>query len=77
MMSSSYTYIACSEVMGSEHRQLEDEISEMVARTPEGIRASALAAKHALAGGGCETTEPMCDDNWLAWSLVQDVLRTV
>ena len=70
-------YIARSQAMGAEHRRQEDEITEMVPRTPEGIRAKALAAKHALAGGGCETTEPMSEENWLAWSLIEDLLRVV
>lgn len=42
--------------------------------TPEGLRAKAHAALCRMADGGTDATKPISRDNYLPWSLVNDLL---
>ncbi|MCK8788208.1 hypothetical protein M0638_28055 [Roseomonas sp. NAR14] len=52
---------------------LEERIAALPARTPEGVRAKAEAAFHAMADGGDAADGPANVDSWLPWSLLLDL----
>ena len=53
---------------------LEDEIADTPARTLQGIRAKAEAARHQLSGDADRDTGPIDPENGLVWALVLETL---
>ena len=64
-----------SRVLVSKRHRLEERISDMPARTPEGIRAKAEATQHMLSSDADGGDGPMSHEAAMAWSLVEDLLR--
>jgi hypothetical protein len=57
--------------------ELRGEISDLAARTPEGIRAKAAVVLVDLSEDSSGSMEPTDDQYWSAWSLARDVLGRV
>ena len=67
---------AAARMEAIEDRQadLRGAMCDMQARTPEGIRAKAVAARCCIADGDSRATKPINDEEWLVWSLLDDLL---
>lgn len=67
--------LACAMVPGMD--ALEVQITDTPARTIEGLRAKANAARYQLSGDADRDTGPMDPENALAWSLIQETLTVL
>ena len=60
--------------ISARQRELFDAMFDMPARTPEGLRAKALAALCKVGDGDSNATQPISYDDNLTWSLLCDIL---
>ena len=66
---------ACAMVPGMD--SLEDQITDMPARTVAGLLAKAEAARHQLSGDADRDSGPMDNENALAWSLILETMAVL
>ena len=64
--------IGCAMVPGL--HAIEAQITDTPARTLLGIKAKAEAARHQLSGDADRDTGPIDPENWLVWTLIEEVL---
>ena len=57
-----------------QQNDLFEAMCDMPARTPEGLRAKALAVCCKIGDGNSQTDRPVNSEDWLTWSLLDDLL---